>query len=163
MSKSKKTATVVEVTKADRAKRKAGPVAPSLRPKKQKAVESPVVVPAPAPAPAPAQGSLTLAGLITSYGQHMQADGKTLGTVASYLQDLDLAARFFGPFELIRAIDNAAYARWIESDLVRKTDKGRAKAKPTIDKTLRAFRHALKWAQSRGNLDALPFAEKAHA
>lgn len=164
MSKNKKTATVVEVDRK-KAKREAGPVAPSLRPKKAKAkaVETPADAPAPTPAPAPQNGSMTLAGLILSYGQQMQDDGKTLGTVASYLQDLDLAARFFRPDALIRSIDAADYARWLESDLVTKTDKGRAKAKPTIDKTRRAFRHALLWAKSRGNLDAVPFEEKAHA
>ena len=48
-------------------------------------------------------------------------------------------------------------AGFFESDAVTKTRKGRAKAKPTVDKTRRVLRLALEWAAARKLIEAAPW------
>lgn len=106
----------------------------------------------------------TMEELAELYLQHLEAIGKSRGTVFSYSIDIALAAREIGKETRIKMLTPEAVGAFFASDAVTKTRTGKAKAKPTIDKTRRVLRLALVWAVEAGLLPVAPLpaqAEKA--
>lgn len=98
----------------------------------------------------PADGALTLADLADRYLKHMEAAGKSRGTVFSYSLDLGLAIKHFGEKTNVASLTPKKVQNFYDSDLVTKTRTGKGKAKPTILKARRVLRLALTWAAETG-------------
>ena len=64
--------------------------------------------------------------------------------------DVAIALKHFGAETRAATLTPAAVQAYFESEAVTQTRSGRPKAKPTIDKTRRAFRLALVWAKEAG-------------
>jgi hypothetical protein len=97
----------------------------------------------------PAGASITLGDLAERFLRHLEQQGKSRGTTFSYEQDLAIAKASLGADMPISALTSEQVKQYFESDAVTKTRKGRAKAKPTIDKTRRLLRLALDWAAEK--------------
>jgi hypothetical protein len=105
---------------------------------------------APVPLPASTTGTLTMRELADGYVAALVAAGKGLGTQFSYSIDLAVAVKHFGADTAVADLTERKVLNFFESDAVTKTRSGKAKAKPTIDKTRRVFRLAAIWAGAAG-------------
>src|SRR5215831_14898403 len=107
----------------------------------------------------PAGESITLAELAERFLKHLEQAGKSRGTTFSYQMDLEIAKAALGAQMSISAVTAEQVQKYFESDAVTKTRKGRAKAKPTIDKTRRVLRLALAWAAEKKLIEKAPVPE----
>jgi hypothetical protein len=113
---------------------------------------------------APAPGTepfATLTDLGATWIAYLKANDAAVSTWASYQSDFETAAEHFGATTDPATLTPEAVAAYEQSDAVMKTKKGRAKAMPTILKTRRVLRLALKWAHDAGRLATVPYAAKA--
>ena len=106
-----------------------------------------------APAAAPA---LTLGELADRYLEHLEAVGKSHGTLFSYGMEIRTACRELGAETLIAALTPERVAAYFESPRVTLLKSGRPKAKPSVDKTRRVLRLALVWAAECGWIERAP-------
>src|SRR5687768_1622526 len=90
--------------------------------------------------------SLTLANLSERYLAHMEDEGKSPGTCASYAMELKVVRDELGAETLVADLTPQRLAAFNESPRVTMLRSGRPKAKPSIDKTRRVIRLALAWA-----------------
>lgn len=102
----------------------------------------------------------TLEQFAEHYLKHLEAVGKSRGTVFSYSIDLALAVRELGNDLRVKLLTADRVAAFFESDAVVKTRSGKSKAKPTIDKTRRVLRLALEWAAAAGLIPVAPLPQK---
>lgn len=98
----------------------------------------------------------TMAEFAENYLKHLEAAGKSRGTVFSYSVDLGLAVRELGKDLRLKQITPDAVATFFESNAVTRTKTGKPKAKPTIDKARRVLRLALVWAVEQGLIPEAP-------
>jgi hypothetical protein len=113
---------------------------------------------------APAPGTepfATLQDLGATWIAYLKANDAAVSTWASYQSDFETAVEHFGATTDPATLTPEAVAAYEQSDAVMKTKKGRAKAMPTILKTRRVLRLALKWAHDAGRLATVPYAAKA--
>lgn len=113
---------------------------------------------------APAPGTepfATLQDLGATWIAYLKANDAAVSTWASYQSDFETAVEHFGATTDPATLTPEAVAAYEQSDAVMKTKKGRAKAMPTILKTRRVLRLALKWAHDAGRLATIPYAAKA--
>src|SRR5262245_61675746 len=82
-------------------------------------------------------GPVTLSQLGERWLKHLDQIGKSRGTTFSYEMDFATAKEVLGADTPISSITAEQVQGFNESDAVMKTRKGRAKAKPTIEKTRR--------------------------
>ncbi len=106
--------------------------------------------------------SPTLAGIAERFLAHLDKRGKTASTVASYRADLGIALRHFGPDTRAGGITPQQVALFNACAAVTKTRAGKAKAKPSVEKTRRVLRLALVWASEGGLISKAPVPEPAH-
>jgi hypothetical protein len=97
---------------------------------------------------------LTLADLSERYLAHMEEEGETPGTCASYATELKVARDELGAETLVADLTPKRIQVFNESARVTLLRSGRPKAKPSADKTRRVIRLALAWATEAGLLSA---------
>ena len=105
------------------------------------------------------EGDHTLADVVTGYLAHLEAKGTAMMTRASYDADLKVALGALGEKTKLTALTARKVQNFFESDVVTKTKIGKAKAKPTIDKTRRVLRLALVWGAEQGWITEAPIPE----
>jgi hypothetical protein len=115
-----------------------------------------------APDQAPS-GTATLADVAAGYLAHMESEGKSDGTVSSYRMELKTAMTELGAETLVSALTPERVQAFFDCKRVTKLRSGRAKAKPSIDKTRRVLRLALCWAAERSLVATAPIPEPAPA
>jgi hypothetical protein len=93
---------------------------------------------------------LTLADLSERYLRHMEEEGKSPGTCASYAMELKVARDELGAETLAGDLTAERLAAFNASPRVTLLRSGRPKAKPSIDKTRRVIRLAMAWATEAG-------------
>jgi RNA 3'-terminal phosphate cyclase len=129
------------------------------------AVATEVAAPETQPAPAPkkkrqAKPDLTLADLAERYIKHLEDEGKSPGTCSSYTAELRLAIKELGAETKITGITSEQVGAFFSSKAVTKLRSGRAKAKPSVDKTRRVLRLALVWAAEKKLIKSAPIPEQ---
>jgi hypothetical protein len=123
----------------------------------------------PAPAPEPAaekkakkgKRGLTLVDLSERYLTHLAEGEWSGGTIASYSMELKTAQNEMGPETLISEITPERVQTYFDSKRVTKLRSGKAKAKPSVDKTRRVLRLALVWAEESGLVEKAPLPEQS--
>ena len=105
--------------------------------------------------------NLTLAELSAKYLEHMEHDGKSIGTCFSYAMELKTAQNELGPDTLVSEITSADVERFNACDRVMKLKSGKPKAEPSFLKTQRVLRLALNWAAQAGLIASSPIPAKA--
>jgi hypothetical protein len=105
----------------------------------------------------------TLADLAAGYLAHMEEVGKSDGTISSYRMELKTAAAELGEETPIADLTPGRVQTFFDSVRVTKLRSGRAKAKPSIDKTRRVLRLALTWAVEAGLIEKAPLPEPVPA
>ncbi len=100
--------------------------------------------------------SITLAELSERYLQHLEAEGRSRGTVFSYSMELNVAQRELGADRSIGAISRSDIETYNASDRVMKLRSGKPKAAPSYLKTQRVLRLALAWAAQTGLIATSP-------
>jgi hypothetical protein len=103
-----------------------------------------------------AVASITLAELSERYLQHLEAEGRSRGTVFSYSMELNVAQRELNADRSIGAISRADIENYNASDRVMKLKNGKPKAAPSYLKTQRVLRLALAWAAQTGLIATSP-------
>jgi hypothetical protein len=115
----------------------------------------------PAPKKRQAKADLTLADLAERYIKHLEDSGKSPGTCSSYTAELRLAIKELGAETKIAGITPEQVGAFFSSKVVTKLRSGRAKAKPSVDKTRRVLRLALVWAAEKKWIKSAPIPEAA--
>src|SRR5882672_4421319 len=118
---------------------------PLTKPKKGKRKES--------------SGPLTLADLSGRYLTHLAEGEWSGGTIASYSMELKTAMGGLGAQTLLSEITAERVQTYFDCKRVTKLKSGKAKAKPSIDKTRRVLRLALVWAEEAGLVAKAPIPE----
>jgi hypothetical protein len=107
--------------------------------------------------------TLTLAKLSEMYLEHMEQDGKSVGTCFSYTMEMRSAIAEIGGETLVAEITPHLIERFNGCDRVMRLKSGKPKAQPSIDKTRRVIRLALTWAAQNGLIVSAPYAAKGEA
>jgi hypothetical protein len=97
---------------------------------------------------------ITLTDLSERYLRHMEEEGKTPGTCASYAMELKVARDELGAETLVADLTADRIQAFNECPRVTLLRSGRPKAKPSVDKTRRVIRLALAWATEAGLVGA---------
>ena len=126
--------------------------APAAEPKPKKGGKKKAKATAPS-------GTATLADIAAGYLAHMEKDGKSDGTISSYRMELKTAAAELGEATPVADLTPDRVREYFDCKRVTKLKSGKAKAKPSIDKTRRVLRLALVWAQEAGLIEAAPIPE----
>jgi hypothetical protein len=108
-----------------------------------------------------ADASLTLEDLAAKYRQHLEAAGKSNGTLFSYKLELVTALDEIGRETKLADLTPTRVLEYFNFVRVMKTRTGVAKARPTFLKTQRVLRLALQWAQDSGLIETAPLPEQA--
>lgn len=135
-------------------------------PKKKTATKAPeatdeTTTAAPATDPSTIEG--TIAWLAKKYTDHLVRIGHSEGTARSYMADLAVAKKHFGPDRDIKTLTVAEVAEFFESDRVTKKRNGKKKNEISIAKTRRVFRLALGYAEEKGWVTQAPIPPKPMA
>lgn len=112
-------------------------------------------------APAKPSKSLTIGQLVDSHAADLEVRGKSAKTVASYRNDLRVAARYFGEDARVTSLTPKKVAAYFESDDVCANRKGGRRNDITINKIRRTFRMALERLAEVGILEKAPVPETA--
>jgi hypothetical protein len=104
-------------------------------------------------------GELTLAILSERYLAHMERDGKSSGTTASYAMELKTAQAELGAQTRVADLTVEQVQAFFDSKRVTRLKSGKSKAKPSIDKTRRVLRLALCWAEDKKLIEKAPIPE----
>jgi hypothetical protein len=107
--------------------------------------------------------TITLAKLSEMYLEHMEQDGKSVGTCFSYTMELKSAIAEIGGDTLVAEITPHLIEKFNACDRVMRLKSGKPKAQPSIDKTRRVIRLALTWAAQTGLIASAPYATKGEA
>jgi len=99
---------------------------------------------------------VTLGELAQRYLEHLEAQGRSRGTLFSYGIELKTAGRELGGDRLIADLTPEQVLAYFNSPKVIQLKSGRPKARPSIDKTRRVLRLALVWAVAQGWLAQAP-------
>jgi hypothetical protein len=107
--------------------------------------------------------TLTMGMLAERYLEHLEAQGKSHGTLFSYGMEIRVAARELGSDTLIASLTPEQVQGFFDSAKVTKLKSGRPKAKPSIDKTRRVLRLALHWAVEQRWLEKAPLPDSVES
>ena len=142
---------------ADHGARKAvgAPAAPSAK-APAKGAQRKARKPSSAKRPRAKKATTTLTTLAARYLQHLEGEGRSASTVASYRADLATATAFLGVDTPVGDLTAERVAEYFESDAVMRTRSGMPKAEPTFKKTRRVLRLALCYAVEEGLLQQAP-------
>jgi len=106
-------------------------------------------------------GVTTLADLAAAYAVHMENEGKSAGTIASYSMELRVAQDELGEGTPLADLTPERVGEFYACKRVTKLKSGKAKSQLSIDKTRRVLRLALVWAAERGIIAKAPIPEIA--
>jgi hypothetical protein len=104
-------------------------------------------------------GARTLADLSEKYLTHLAEGEWSGGTISSYSMELRTAQIELGAETLVSDLTPEKVQGYFESKRVTKLRSGKAKAKPSVDKTRRVLRLALVWAVEAGLIEKAPLPE----
>jgi hypothetical protein len=105
---------------------------------------------------------ITLAKLSEKYLEHMEQDGKSVGTCFSYTMELKTAIAELGADTIVSEITPALVEKFNACDRVMRLKSGKPKAPPSYLKTQRVLRLALTWAAQNGLIATAPYPLKDH-
>lgn len=100
-----------------------------------------------------AAATRTLATVFAGYLASLDERGGSIGTIASYRAELEMAGKALGVDTGITSLTDAQVATYFESDPVTRKRNGKQKSPLSIDKTRRVLRQALVWG---GHADLVP-------
>ena len=140
----------VAATRAPRRPRATKPLPPAVEPHTEVGV-------------ATARGGTTLRDLKRQFLEHLEAIGKSRGTVFSYELDLGVAERHFGPDRTIETVTEEEVEAYYASDAVAKRRDGTPKNAITTAKLKRVFRQAIEFAVREGLIAKSPIPVEAKA
>ena len=103
----------------------------------------------------------TLADLSAAYLAHMEDEGKSNGTIASYGMELRTAMTELGEATPVADLTPERVGEFFNCKRVMKLRSGKNKSQLSIDKTRRVLRLALVWAAERGIIEKAPIPEPA--
>jgi len=98
----------------------------------------------------------TLHEATQAYLEHLRVQGKKERTLFTYSKDCEQIEAFFGADKKVRAILVPHVSKFLKSDALLRLPKGKDRAKPTVDKTIRVLRMLLEWAKDTGRIAKLP-------
>ena len=104
-------------------------------------------------------GVATLGDLCAAYAVHMEDEGKSDGTIASYKMELKTAMAELGEETPLAEITPEKVDAFFRSKKVTKLRSGKNKSQLSVDKTRRVLRLALVWAEERGIVAKAPLPE----
>ena len=104
-------------------------------------------------------GDATLADVSAAYLAHMEDEGKSNGTIASYGMELKTAMGELGEETRVADLTPERVGEFYTSKKVTKLRSGKNKSQLSIDKTRRVLRLALVWAAERGIIGKAPLPE----
>ncbi len=108
-----------------------------------------------------ANAETTLAEMAEGYLAHLEASGKSNGTLFSYRLELAVALDELGAETKLAELTSERVLAFFASDRVNKTRTGVLKARVSVLKTQRVLRQALVWAAERGLVEKAPLPEDA--
>ena len=108
-----------------------------------------------------ASAEATLDALAEGYLAHLEASGKSNGTIFSYRLELAVAQDELGAETRLANLTPEKVLAFFVSDRVTKTRTGVLKARVSVLKTQRVLRQALVWAAEQGLVAAAPLPEDA--
>ena len=108
-------------------------------------------------------GTATLADLAAAYLAHMESEGKSDGTIASYKMELKAAMAELGEETPLADLTPEKVEGFFKSKRVTKLRSGKNKSQLSIDKTRRVLRLALVWAENSGVIAKAPLPEPESA
>ncbi|MBK7877800.1 MAG: hypothetical protein IPJ77_19130 [Planctomycetes bacterium] len=103
----------------------------------------------------------TLAEMAEGYLAHLEASGKSNGTIFSYRLELAVALDELGAETKLAELTSERVLAFFASDRVNKTRTGVLKARVSVLKTQRVLRQALVWAAERRLVEKAPLPEDA--
>jgi len=109
----------------------------------------------------PAGAETTLDALAGGYLAHLEASGKSNGTIFSYRLELEVALDELGAATKLAELTSERVLAFFVSDRVNKTRTGVLKARVSVLKTQRVLRQALVWAAEAGLVAVAPLPEDA--
>jgi hypothetical protein len=112
-----------------------------------------------APTPKNSKTAVTLGDLADRYIKHLEDDGKSPGTLSSYMAELKLAIKQLGGDTKIADITTERVGEYFDSEPVTKLRSGGKKAQPSVDKSRRVLRLALVWAAEQKWIAVAPIPE----
>jgi len=92
---------------------------------------------------------VTLKGAAPQCVDHLKAAGRNERTVHTYGKQLKVIMGFFGEDRKVSAIRPADVGRFLKSDQLLKTPKGKKWADQTAKQIVQVFRMFLEWAQAQ--------------
>ena len=98
----------------------------------------------------------TLHEAVQTYLEHLRQAGKKERTLYTYGRDFQQIEAFFGADKPLASIRAMQVGKFLKSDALLKLPSGQARAKPTVDKTVRVLRMFLVWSKQTGLIQALP-------
>jgi hypothetical protein len=104
--------------------------------------------------------NLTLEQLSRAYLDHIEKDGKSVGTCFSYLMELKVATSELGAGTLVSALTAEAIDKFNKSRRVTRLKSGKPKSQLSIDKTRRVLRLALAFGEQHGLIERSPISAK---
>ena len=99
---------------------------------------------------------ITLGELANKYREHLEAQGKSAGTVFSYGMELKTAMAELGADTIVSTLTRERIAAFNESPRVTRLKSGKPKAEPSVLKTRRVLRLALGYAEQAGLIERSP-------
>jgi len=108
-------------------------------------------------------GVATLLDLAAAYAAHMETEGKSDGTIASYKMELKAAMAELGEETPLADLTPEKVEGFFKSKRVTKLRSGKNKSQLSIDKTRRVLRLALVWAENSGVIAKAPLPEPESA
>ncbi len=104
---------------------------------------------------------VTLKNAAPEYLEHLKAIGRNERTVRTYGNQLRIMMGFFGEERKLGALRPADVGRFLKSDHLLKTPKGKKRAEPTVKQIVRVLRMLLEWAQAQGVVETVAFPKDA--
>src|SRR6185436_17735771 len=105
------------------------------------------------------KADLTLAGLAERYVAHLEEDGKSAGTAASYGLEMKTALAELGAVTKLADLKPEHVVGYFASKRVLRKKNGKHKSPLSIAKTQRVLRLALVWAEEKRLIEKAPLPE----
>jgi site-specific recombinase XerC len=100
--------------------------------------------------------TMTLRALSQRYFLELKATGKSERTLYTYQQDMKQILAFFGADKSPSVLTFPGIGKFLKSGELRMLPNGRARATPTVQKTIRVLRQFVVWLHRQGILETVP-------
>jgi site-specific recombinase XerD len=98
-----------------------------------------------------------------AYLEYLATQGKKVGTLYTYRQDLKLIQAYFGPECRVSDIRVTQVGKFYKSEGLLLLASGKERATRTVKKTVRFFRLMMTWLHEQGVVRTLPLPQKEPA